>query len=59
MNLEAVLVAPLEAILQSLILSVELLFTVTLTLVHTSRDSSYLISHVLHYPPPPTRTALY
>jgi hypothetical protein len=28
-------------------------------LVHTSFGSSYLITHVLHYPPPPTRTALY
>jgi hypothetical protein len=26
---------------------------------HTSLGSSYLITHVLHYPPPPTRTTLY
>jgi hypothetical protein len=27
-------------------------------LVHTGRGSSSLVAHVLHYPPPPTRTAL-
>ena len=27
------------------------------SLVHTSLGSSYLIAHVLHDPPPPTRTA--
>jgi hypothetical protein len=32
---------------------------VVVSLVHTSLGSSYLIAHVLHYPPPPTRTALY
>jgi hypothetical protein len=29
------------------------------SLAHTSLGSSYLIAHVLRYPPPPTRTALY
>ncbi len=32
---------------------------VVVRLVHTSLRSSYLIAHVLHCPPPPTRTALY
>jgi len=32
---------------------------VVVRLVHTSLGLSYLIAHVLHYPPPPTRTALY
>ncbi len=32
---------------------------VVVSLVHTSLGSSYLIAHVLHYPPPPTHTALY
>jgi hypothetical protein len=32
---------------------------VVVRLVHTSLGSSYLIAHVLHYPPPPTPTALY
>jgi hypothetical protein len=31
---------------------------VVVSLVHTSLGSSYLIAHVLHYPPSPTRTAL-
>jgi hypothetical protein len=30
---------------------------VVVSLVHTSLGSSYLIAHVLHDPPPPTRTA--
>ena len=32
---------------------------ITRRLVHTDLSSSCLVAHVLHYPPPPTRTALY
>jgi hypothetical protein len=32
---------------------------VVVSLVHTILGSLYLIAHVVHYPPPPTRIALY